>query len=190
MQTDSATHNVTEEVSLSAAIERALTRFGDVARRAGAAHGLDGDDMEDVLQEVRIRLWRGGSVTKLDALSPAYIYRAAVSSAIDLIRRRRTKRELRIDFGAPTEQVHEWADTAPAADAELMSAEMLDTIGNALDTLAVNRQVVVRMHLKGYTREETAALLRWSEAKTRNLLYRGLEDLRLELGAQGLNNDT
>jgi RNA polymerase sigma-70 factor (ECF subfamily) len=38
----------------------------------------------------------------------------------------------------------------------------------------------------GYDREEIADLLHWSEAKTRNLLYRGLEDLRQLLVARGI----
>jgi len=184
---DMAASPVAGEGRLSSVIEQALTRFGDVARRAGAAHGLSGDDLDEVLQEVRIRLWRTGeSMTKLETLTPAYIYRAAVSSAIDLIRRRRARRELRMDLDAPAEHVLEYPATAPAADAAMMSADMLKTIETALDSLAANRQVVVRMHLQGYTREEIAAVLRWSEAKTRNLLYRGLEDLRLQLRARGI----
>jgi hypothetical protein len=34
------------------------------------------------------------------------------------------------------------------------------------------------MYLSGYDREEIADLLGWPEAKTSNLLYRGLADLR------------
>jgi len=39
---------------------------------------------------------------------------------------------------------------------------------------------------RGYRREEIAELLRWSDARTRNLLYRGLADLRAVLIAQGI----
>jgi RNA polymerase sigma-70 factor (ECF subfamily) len=42
------------------------------------------------------------------------------------------------------------------------------------------------MHLAGYPRQEIADLLGWSEAKTRNLLYRGLDDLRSRLTARGI----
>ena len=41
------------------------------------------------------------------------------------------------------------------------------------------------MHLAGYSREEIAQLMGWSEAKTRNLLYRGLAELREQLGQRG-----
>jgi DNA-directed RNA polymerase specialized sigma24 family protein len=43
------------------------------------------------------------------------------------------------------------------------------------------------MYLQGYAREEIAQLLRWSEAKTRNLLYRGLDDLKRQLEARGIH---
>jgi RNA polymerase sigma-70 factor (ECF subfamily) len=42
------------------------------------------------------------------------------------------------------------------------------------------------MHLAGYERHEIAELLGWSEAKTRNLLYRGLADLREVLDSWGI----
>jgi RNA polymerase sigma-70 factor (ECF subfamily) len=37
------------------------------------------------------------------------------------------------------------------------------------------------MHMAGYHRNEIAELLGWTEAKTRNLLYRGLSDLKAKL---------
>jgi RNA polymerase sigma-70 factor (ECF subfamily) len=42
------------------------------------------------------------------------------------------------------------------------------------------------MYLAGYTREDIAELMGWSEAKTRNLVYRGLDDLRRALTAMGI----
>jgi DNA-directed RNA polymerase specialized sigma24 family protein len=59
------------------------------------------------------------------------------------------------------------------------------TVHRAIGMLAESRRAVVRMHLAGYEREEIAQLLGWSEAKTRNLLYRGLADLRQVLESWG-----
>ena len=55
-----------------------------------------------------------------------------------------------------------------------------------MESLAPARRAAVRMYLDGYRREEIVELLRWSDAKTRNLLYRGLADLRAVLIAQGI----
>jgi RNA polymerase sigma factor (sigma-70 family) len=172
--------------SRTTAIERVLARFSEVALRAGAAHGLRGDDLDEVMQDVRIRIWRaGGGIAKLEALTPSYVYRTAASAALDMLRRRRARREqsMNDELGSAQE-----LETRPAAsaDADLMSAEALAAISKAVDEIAVNRRAVVRMYLKGYDREEIGALLGWSEAKTRNLLYRGLDDLRQRLIALGM----
>ena len=42
------------------------------------------------------------------------------------------------------------------------------------------------MYLAGYPREEIAELMGWTEGKTRNLLYRGLADLRARLTELGI----
>jgi DNA-directed RNA polymerase specialized sigma24 family protein len=72
------------------------------------------------------------------------------------------------------------------ADAGMISAETLEAIAGAIDAIALSRRAVMRMYLNGYDREEIAELLGWSEAKTRNLLYRGLGDLRQRLIAMGI----
>jgi RNA polymerase sigma-70 factor (ECF subfamily) len=46
------------------------------------------------------------------------------------------------------------------------------------------------MHLMGHTREEIAELMGWTDAKTRNLLYRGMADLRERLLAEGVRWNT
>jgi len=168
-----------------AALDRVLERFADVARHAGSAHGLRGDDLDEVMQDVRIRIWKAATgVMKLETLTSAYVYRAAVSAALDLMRRRRARREQSI--GEEIEEHALPAHPGASADARLASEETLDAIDRALDGIPTNRRAVVRMHLQGYDRVEIAALLGWSEAKTRNLLYRGLEDLRRRLISRGM----
>src|SRR3712207_8482398 len=49
-----------------------------------------------LLQEARIRLWRAlGTAEKIRAARPLYLQRVVLSAAIDLIRKRRTRREQR-----------------------------------------------------------------------------------------------
>ena len=50
----------------------------------------------------------------------------------------------------------------------------------------VPRRAVVRMYLDGYGSGEIGALLGWTEAKARNLVYRGLADLREALSRRGV----
>jgi RNA polymerase sigma-70 factor (ECF subfamily) len=169
----------------SAAIEALVGRFANQIRRIGGRYGLTGSDVEDLVQEVRIRVWRaqpaGG---KIEAAPASYLYRAAVSAAIDLIRRRRARRETPAGMDRPSGEAVLGA--APAADARMEQDELAETVERELETLAPDRRLVIRLHLAGYGREEITELLGWTEPRTRHLLYRGLDDLRDRLRARGL----
>ena len=77
-------------------------------------------------------------------------------------------------------------DQAKRRGRERVGEEVATHVGEAIETLALSRRTVVRLYLAGYDREEIATMLDWSEAKTRNLLYRGLTDLRARLRALGV----
>ena len=170
---------------LSAALESALTRFAGLVRGIGRRHRLSDADVDEVMQEVRIRLWRSGATERTDALTVAYVYRTAVSAALDLLRRRRARRvELTDDIDTPA--IATILVASHGADASATATELAEQVARAVDTLAPARRPVVRMYLAGYSREEIATQLGWSEAKTRNLLYRGLADLRERLTEWGI----
>jgi len=188
--------HVTDQIS--PAIEAVLMRFAAMVRRVGIRHGLSESDVDEVFQEVRIRLWRAraeGSSRALDAIpaGPArgeqissvgssYLYRTAVSAALDVLRRHRRPREDALeDVGQEPA-----APSRREPEQSLESSELAQQVARAIDTITPSRRPVVRMYLAGYTREEIATLLGWSEAKTRNLLYRGLADLRERLTEQGI----
>lgn len=182
---ESGPQSFPEPARTSATLERVLSRFREVALRAGAAHGLSGADLDEVMQDVRIRLWRAAETAgKLETLKSSYVYRTAASAALDLLRRRRARREQPIDDLQPDDLTG--SVPVPTPDRALIADETAAAVGAALEELVPNRRVVVRMHLAGYDREEIANLLRWSEAKTRNLLYRGLDDLRHRLLSRGI----
>jgi RNA polymerase sigma-70 factor (ECF subfamily) len=169
----------------SGALEAVLARLGERVRRIGQQHGLRGSDVEDLLQEVRVRLWRAlGSGEKIRAVPASYVHRTALSAALDLLRRRRARRETPARLSRPSGEAV--LGESPPADAGLEASELERQVGDALERVVASRRSVVRMYLAGYGREEIADLLGWSEAKTRNLLYRGLEDLRRQLTARGI----
>lgn len=170
--------------SLSPAIESVLARFAGMVRRVGLRHGLSDRDVDEVFQEVRIRLWRarGDESEQISSVRSSYLYRTAVSASLDVIRRHRRAREEAIE--AKGDDPSYAAALGP--DDDLAASELGRQVARAIDTITESRRPVVRMHLAGYTREEIASLLGWSEAKTRNLLYRGLADLRERLTAQGI----
>ena len=176
-----------------AALEAVIADFAEMVRRVAWRHRLVDADVDEVMQEVRIRLWRshGTGVEGSEQIQRApasYVYRTAVSAALDLLRRRRTQRA---GATVPIED-----DTVAAAasvpndvrgpDAELEATELAGQVALAFETIPASRRPAVRMYLAGYPREEIASLMGWSEAKTRNLLYRGLADLRERLTELGI----
>ncbi|MEO8200256.1 MAG: RNA polymerase sigma factor, partial [Gemmatimonadota bacterium] len=142
------------------------------------------EEREELVQDVRIRLWRALETDdRISSVPAAYVYRAAVSAAVDLIRRRRARREVYVDVGRPSGE-------AFFGHAELVDlperSDLTDRVGAAVEALLPSRRPVVRMYLAGYKLDEIAQLLGWTNARTRNLLYRGLEDIRESLKLQGL----
>ncbi len=59
-------------------------------------------------------------------------------------------------------------------------------IAQALDSILESRRKVVKLFLLNMTIDEIAALFDWSKDKTRNLLYRGLNDLKKILKEKGI----
>ena len=170
---------------ISSELEAAVGRFGALIRRVGLKHRLSDADLEDVLQEVRIRLWRARSRPRseqIEQVSASYVYRVAVSAPVDLLRRRRARGAEQTVALDETEELV--ADSDPARSVE--ESELSAQLARAIEAITPSRRPVLRMYLAGYSREEVATVMGWSEAKTRNLLYRGLADLRGRLKEMGI----
>jgi RNA polymerase sigma-70 factor (ECF subfamily) len=167
---------------VSAPLKALVERFDRMIRRVGRDHGLVDADVDEVLQEVRIRVWRARA-DQVGQLNASYVHRTAVSAALDLVRRRRRDRTVPFE-AAPGELLA--GGVAMGADQRVERADLAAQVARAVDALAPSRRPVVRMYLQGYSREEIAQLLGWTEAKTRNLLYRGLENVRETLRRAGV----
>ena len=167
---------------LSPALETTLRRFGEELRRIARSFRLAGDDVDELEQEVRLRLWKALRTGEKIGVAPAsYVQQTARSAAIDLFRRRRARREEPIPDVPGREPM-----IAAGVENQLAGRDLAASLDRALAELVTSRRGVVRMHLAGYPRQEIANLMGWSEAKTRNLLYRGLDDLRRQLATMGI----
>ncbi len=179
-----ASETMPQADSISLPLEKLIQRFAGLVRKLSWQHGLSEAEVDEVMQDVRIRLWRAlGETEKIQEVNTSYMYQTVTSAALDLIRRRRSRRETPVEMHLDRGQLGE-EPSGPERDLENqeLSAQLFD----AVSTLPEARRPVVRMHLAGYHRNEIAELLGWSEAKTRNLLYRGLADLRDVLTKRGV----
>jgi RNA polymerase sigma-70 factor (ECF subfamily) len=161
-----------------------------MVRQVGRRYRLDESALDEVMQEVRIRLWRArGTSEQIGETNTSYVYRTASSAALDVLRRRRARQADRheaFDDGG----VAVVAAPAPGPHEQLEGSELAERVSLAIEAIPASRRPAVRMHLAGYPREEIAQLMGWSEAKTRNLIYRGLADLRERLASEGVGWDS
>jgi RNA polymerase sigma factor (sigma-70 family) len=181
------------ESDLSTALEAVLDRYRSTVRRLARERGLQEHEVDEVFQEVRIRLWKAlGEMERIESVKASYVHRATLSAALDLIRRRRGKEQ-------PLETVAAGRRRAAGSggpgvvgriygpEAELDRGRVREAVQEALEALPERRRVPVRMHLLGYGTLETAKILGWTEPTARNLLHRGLADLRKELMDRGVH---
>jgi RNA polymerase sigma-70 factor (ECF subfamily) len=166
--------------SVSSALQQTLARHSHLVRLAARRRNLSELDIDEIFQDVRIRLWRAlVSGERIELAPGSYIYRTAISAVLDLVRRRAARHE---NEARPLENgLIGLPNDAP--DEAVEGAELRDRLSQTIANLSERRRIVVRMYLEGYTRHEISRSLGWTEAATRNLLYRGLADLRAELSS-------
>ncbi len=104
----------------------------------------------------------------------SYLMRAAVSTLIDAQRRAAVRQP---EGGFSGQDPETFADESTPEE-QLALAEDYDRLEDALGRLEDDRARVVRLYLQGFGTQEMARLTRWTEPRCRNLLYRGLADLK------------
>jgi len=154
-----------------------LDRFTGFIRsqfyRAGLnCHGLD---IDDVLQETRIKLWKIILSEKKIKNYASYIKKIVNSSVMDLFRK--FKREEDVCFHQAAKHIGE-NGFFYEADYLYEGFDLKDIVGKALESLIESRRKVVKLYLLNFSIQEIALYFHWSPHKARNLLYRGLLDLK------------
>lgn len=153
------------------------THHGAVMR---AAYRITGNatDAEDVLQTVFMRLLSRRADSAAMENIPAYLHRAAVNAALDLVRGRRDGTQISIDAHAPRLETAE--DAAP--DRQHEAREMRDLIRRAIGHLPPHMGEIFALHyFGGYSNPEIASLLNLSPAGVAVTLHRARTRLEEEV---------
>jgi RNA polymerase sigma-70 factor (ECF subfamily) len=146
------------ERHLSPALEAAVVRFGTLVRQVGRRYRLEESGLDQVMQEVRIRLQRArGTGEQVGETSASCVYRTASSAALDILRRRRARH-------------------ADRHESRLGGLDLARRAARAVGQISTSGRPPVRMYLAGYSRDEIARLMGWTDARTRDLLDQGLAD--------------
>jgi RNA polymerase sigma-70 factor (ECF subfamily) len=142
------------------------------------------DQREDLLQASLVRILEAEKRGELSPPVPAsYLWKVAYSATVDRIRRLRRSREV------PMQKVDSrevGADPRPGPFEERSLRDLGDGIRRCLDRLIPRRRLVLGFFLLGNKPREMEALTGWDGKKIRNLLHRGLAQLRECLADQGL----
>jgi RNA polymerase sigma-70 factor, ECF subfamily len=123
-----------------------------------AAYRITGNasDAEDVLQTVFLRLLRRDAEAEAVENVPSYLHRAAVNSALDMMRARQTARSVPLDDVAP--QLTENASLAP--DRAHSSAEAREWLRAAVARLSpMAAEIFSLRFFEGKDNQEIAALV-------------------------------
>ncbi|MFW6123596.1 MAG: RNA polymerase sigma factor [Acidobacteriota bacterium] len=140
-------------------------------------------DCDDISQEVILRLWKVMNNEKKIKHYSSYIKKVVNSTLIDYLRKSRRHNQL-ISFKME-EGISE--NKTFFKDNQDSSHSLKRIIYNAVEGLIESRKKVVKLYLLDLTIEEISILFNWTENKTRNLLYRGLSDLKNNLRENGIH---
>jgi RNA polymerase sigma-70 factor (ECF subfamily) len=135
--------------------------------------------VDDVEQNVAIALWRAMPGEQTPRHPASYLYRAAVRETVRVLRSRHE--------AGRVELLEDHRDQSPAPEKILESKELGMTIREALSQLAPARRRAVQAHLMGFDVREIMDSQDWSYNRARNLIARGMADLRRELEKRGVH---
>jgi RNA polymerase sigma factor (sigma-70 family) len=181
-------------VEVEARLDAILKEFGGLLRRAIAARCPKnmGLQIDDIVQEACLRLWRVLSSGREIHDFPSYLHRVAATVTIDAVRRVKGRHEEQMSWEvAHNGEIDEGPAQAEPIDASvapevvLERKRLMSLVNDTLARLPANRRRAVGLYLQGWNSQDIAELMGWSEAKARNLVYRGLGDLRGRLRDQG-----
>lgn len=154
--------------------------YGALIREAVArvSRRKDTDLGDEIVQRVTIAIWKHLERAQTIDHPASYLYKCAV---------RETIRELRREIASEEEPEHVFAPDEASRDPEhaARASELARATDAACAAMHPERALAVRAHVLGFPVEEIMKLYGWSYQKARNLVARGMADLRRALGERG-----
>ena len=144
-----------------------------------------GMDPEDVIQEVKIRIWKIICAEKVIHRHGPYIKKIVYTAIMDQFRKNQREEEL-----LRHEKLKHLSEMKSLYDGEaIRKRAMSEGLKYAVDRLIKSRRQVVKLYLLNLNIREIASYLNMSQDKTRNLLYRGLADIRKYFQNIGIHDE-
>ena len=176
--------------STEQALQVLVARFGAKVRAQIARHRLDrhGIDADDVEQEVRIRLWATLQRDPNALLPASYVQRTVMSVLVDAVRRAEARPAEALPEDVEQFDAEPLGQATKAPEAAAEDGQLAQAVAAAIAALPERRRRPLQLYLQGFTVPEVAELCELTFDATRKLVYRGLDELKARLRAEGWDN--
>jgi RNA polymerase sigma factor (sigma-70 family) len=173
------------------AVEKVIDDFSSLIRSAirKTSPSVDQSQMDDIEQEVKIKIWKQILKSEKKILNlGSYIWKVTYTTTCRIMKTVSTERKMRWSRGDGLLNIDEKiaSGEAPSPNHHLENKELMEIVRKSIDSLIESRRSVLKLYLIGMDQVEITEYFGWSEGKVRNLLSRGLEDLRKVLQDKGL----
>jgi len=149
------------------------------------------EDAEDISQEVFVQVYESIKKFKGDSKFSTWIYRIAVSKALDHLRKKKRKKRfafIQSLFGENEELIHDPPDFFHPG-VSLENKENAVVLFKAISTLPQNQNTAFILNkVEGLTYQQISEVMELSEGAVDSLLQRAKNNLRKNLGNYYLNH--
>jgi RNA polymerase sigma factor (sigma-70 family) len=171
-------------------IENTIDQFSQLIRSAirKTSPQIDLSDMDDIEQEVKIKIWREILKSEKEIQNfGSYIWKVTYTTTCRTMKKLFAQKKqlwLQRENSVSIEDFPQVLIHNP--DRQYERKELIDLIRKTVDALIESRRQVLKLYLMGMDLDEISEFFNWSDGKTRNLLSRGLADLRQGLLEKGI----
>ncbi len=155
---------------------------GIIARHKGRVFGMaakyarNHHELEDLAQDIFIRVWRGLTTWSRKAPFEHWLTRVAVRACFDFLRKHRRRRESEVSHDEIPEYLHLHEGASPGEQAE---NHALVLVRRAMTRLHPKEQLILTLlELEDKTVREVSALTGWSEGNVKVRAHRARASLK------------
>lgn len=159
-----------------AALERVIREHGDLLDRVAWGYVDNAHDLEDLMQEILMALWRALPRFRGESSERTFVLRVAHNRGISFSMARRRF--------SPLPDPEQLSDPAPLVEERLISEQRHDRLFQAIRRLSELQRQAVMLHLEGLSQREIAQLQGTSETNVGVRLTRARKALRVLLGEE------
>ena len=152
--------------------------IGTVARMLGS-----NSDVEDIAQQVFIRVWKSASRYVPRAKFTTWLLKITRNLVFNELRRAKRRAHAPLQPDANVEEMQLKDESNPSPDASLLELELQEAIEKAIGELPeTQRMALVLRRYEEFSYEQIADILNLSVPAVKSVLFRARTELRVRLG--------